>query len=324
MIQPAPAADPIRRKIEALSAQLSLPTVRKALGILEGEHPSGKRGNGYDYDGVRSYEPGDEARLIDWASSARMGRPMVSEHERLATSRAWLLLDTGRQMRSTTPSGESAASVAANALRMFASLSLKRSDEVSLITADDQSITRRPVQADFASFEQALDRALETPWPYERNIDALLTYALRIPDRHALIILATDETAIGSEQLPSIRRLAQTHPLTLISVACLNPFDASNDMRRVLDGTTGKQVPAFLRGPQEANDLQTHRHYEALALKRDLTRTGSKLIQAGSSEGMFTQFVRLLSTSAIGTSSVGNSHLPVSEPAPSNLQGVLA
>ena len=40
--------DPVRRRIEALGSSLSLPTVRKAMGILEGEHPSGLRGNGYD------------------------------------------------------------------------------------------------------------------------------------------------------------------------------------------------------------------------------------------------------------------------------------
>ena len=32
--------DRIRRKIEALGNSLSLPTVRKALGVLEGEHAS--------------------------------------------------------------------------------------------------------------------------------------------------------------------------------------------------------------------------------------------------------------------------------------------
>ena len=40
------SADRIRRKIEALGNSLSLPTVRKALGVLEGEHASNRRGGG--------------------------------------------------------------------------------------------------------------------------------------------------------------------------------------------------------------------------------------------------------------------------------------
>ena len=42
MIDAIRSEDPIRSKIEALGTTLSLPTVRKALGILEGAHASDK------------------------------------------------------------------------------------------------------------------------------------------------------------------------------------------------------------------------------------------------------------------------------------------
>ena len=74
--------DRIRRKIEALGNSLSLPTVRKALGVLEGEHASNRRGGNDDPMDIRVYGPGDEARLIDWKASARLGRPMVVQHAR--------------------------------------------------------------------------------------------------------------------------------------------------------------------------------------------------------------------------------------------------
>ena len=90
------SSDSVRKKIEALGTQLSLPTVRKALGALEGEHASGRRGGSGDAMDVHAYEPGDESRLIDWKTSARQGRPMVVERERLSTSRVWLLMDVGR------------------------------------------------------------------------------------------------------------------------------------------------------------------------------------------------------------------------------------
>lgn len=73
------SSDSVRKKIEALGTQLSLPTVRKALGALEGEHASGRRGGSGDAMDVHAYEPGDESRLIDWKTSARQGRPMVVE-----------------------------------------------------------------------------------------------------------------------------------------------------------------------------------------------------------------------------------------------------
>ena len=98
MIDAIRSEDPIRSKIEALGTTLSLPTVRKALGVLEGAHASDKRFGADDVMDIRIYEPGDEAKRIDWKTSARVGRPMVVQRERPSTSRAWLLLDVGQEM----------------------------------------------------------------------------------------------------------------------------------------------------------------------------------------------------------------------------------
>ena len=97
MIDAIRSEDPIRSKIEALGTTLSLPTVRKALGVLEGTHASDKRFGADDVMDIRIYEPGDEAKRIDWKTSARVGRPMVVQRERPSTSRAWLLLDVGQE-----------------------------------------------------------------------------------------------------------------------------------------------------------------------------------------------------------------------------------
>lgn len=144
MIDQIRSDDPIRRKIETLGATLSLPTVRKALGILEGAHASNKRFGADDVVDIHAYEPGDEAKRIDWKTSARAGRPMVVQRERPSTSKAWLLLDVGQEMTAACPSSEQAYQVAANALCMFAALSLRRGDEVSMVFGDSASITRVP------------------------------------------------------------------------------------------------------------------------------------------------------------------------------------
>ena len=265
----------VRKKIEALGTQMSLPTVRKALGVLEGEHASGRRGGGGDVMDMRAYEPGDESRLIDWKTSARQGRPMVVQRERLSTSRVWLLMDVGR---------------------MFAALSMRRADDISLVFGDESSITRIPFNGGFAQFERTLDTALRRNWNHGRNIDALLEYARRIKDHEALIVLATDEHAMAERHIIQFRRIARTHPVVLIDVATLNPFlPVSHGHRAPLDGTTGRRVPAFLRSRKSANEVSTHREYMAAALEQELTRAGSHMIRATSSEAMFDRFVTLVS-----------------------------
>lgn len=289
------SSDSVRKKIEALGTQLSLPTVRKALGALEGEHASGRRGGSGDAMDVHAYEPGDESRLIDWKTSARQGRPMVVERERLSTSRVWLLMDVGLEMTGVCPSGERAWQVAANALRMFAALSLRRSDDISLVFGDESSITRVPFNGGFAQFERTLDKALDRDWDHHRNIDALAEYARRIKDREALIVLATDEHAMEERHITTIRRITRTHPMVLIDVATMNPFKAVSSRHAPTDGLSARRVPAFLRNAKAAAEVDTHRAYMAAALEQELTRAGSHIIRSASSESMFDRFVALVS-----------------------------
>lgn len=288
--------DPIRRKIEALGHKLSLPTVSRALGVLEGEHASRRRGGGDEFMDIRLWQPGDEARLIDWRTSARNGRPMVIDKERPATSCVWMLMDVGREMTGSCTNGERAWQVAANALRMFATLSLRRSDDISLILADAASITRIPFNGGFARFEHTLDQALERRWDQPRNIDALLDYAQRIRDRSALLVLATDETALRESHVQAIRLLAQMHPLVVVDVSVANPFALKATGASVIDAPGRRGVPAFMARSKAADEVATHREYLAAALQRELARCGSTMIRSDSSEGMFDAFVALVST----------------------------
>ena len=267
--------DRIRRKIEALGNSLSLPTVRKALGVLEGEHASNRRGGNDDPMDIRVYGPGDEARLIDWKASARLGRPMVVQHARQATSQVWLLCDVGEEMTGGCASG----------------------DDVSLVFADAHSITRMPFNGGFAQFERTLDDALRRDWSYGRNIDALLDYARRIRDRQALIVLATDELALRKRHIDVIGAIAATHPVVLITVATANPFDPSEAAREWYDGKSGRRIPALLRNAKAAEEVALHRRYVCAALEHELAKRGSRMIRAASSDMMFDAFVRLVSRS---------------------------
>lgn len=217
---------------------------------------------------------------------------MIAQRERLSSTRVYLLLDAGVEMTEVCPSDEMAYRIAANALCMFAALSLRRSDEVSLVFGDSSNITRVPFHGGLAQFEHTLDKALDRNWLFPRNIDALLDYAAHIRDREALIVLATDDHALDDTHMRAIRRITQTHPLVLINVGTVNPF--SNDPipsmphAPLVDGATGRRIPAFLRNTKAAQELDTHRAYLLQALDRELSRCGSRMIHASSSEGCST------------------------------------
>ena len=179
---------------------------------------------------------------------------------------------------------------------MFAALSLRRGDEVSIVFGDSGSITRVPFNGGLTQFEQTLDNALQRDWNKPRNIDALLEYARRIRDRDALVVIATDEHALKERHVESIRRIARTHPMVLIDVATINPFDNSH-ARDVFDAGSDRRIPAFLRTGKTAQEVRTHREYLSASIRHELNRCGSTVIRADSSERMFREFVRMVSVS---------------------------
>ncbi|MDF7640995.1 DUF58 domain-containing protein [Bifidobacterium sp. ESL0784] len=296
------ASRKVRGKIETLSSTLTLPTVRRALGVLEGEHSSTRLGGNNDPMSTRDYTFEDEARLIDWKASAKQGHPMVIDRERLVTSRVHLLIDNGLEMEGRTSSGETAREVACNAMCMFAALSARRHDRISLVFADSLNIIRKPFKGGLAQFEQAIDNAVgggQTLSP--RNFEALLAYARTLNDKGSLVVIATDEHALSGDHLHSLRLIAAMHPLMLIDVATLNPF-RKVPFGQITDGLDGRRIPAFLIDQQSANSVDTHRRYLTAQLQEHLKASGATLIRTTSSEDMFSQFIHLVSVTLKQTS----------------------
>ena len=72
---------------------LSLHGRRSALAPLQGGHRSALRGRGLEFEEVRPYVAGDDARNIDWRVTARRGRPHTKLFREERERPVWLLAD---------------------------------------------------------------------------------------------------------------------------------------------------------------------------------------------------------------------------------------
>jgi uncharacterized protein (DUF58 family) len=70
---------------------------KRTLAVL-GVKPARRPGEGIEFETLREYVPGDDPRRLDWAATARRGRPItrVFQHER--NHSVWIALDTSRLM----------------------------------------------------------------------------------------------------------------------------------------------------------------------------------------------------------------------------------
>ncbi|MDR3419245.1 MAG: DUF58 domain-containing protein [Nevskia sp.] len=72
---------------------LDLHAHRPGLARLQGAHRSAQRGRGLEFEEVRLYAPGDDARSIDWRVTARRGRPHTKMFREDRERPVWLLAD---------------------------------------------------------------------------------------------------------------------------------------------------------------------------------------------------------------------------------------
>ena len=115
-----------------------------------------------------------------------------------------------------------------------------------------------------------------------------------------MLVIATDQSALHVDLMPTIRQLATTHPLNFIGVETMNPLRQQPPMGSVTDAPSGRRIPAFLRTANGTQAVDLHRRYQIEAFSRELARIGASLIRADSSTAMFNRFIHLLSAGRPG------------------------
>ena len=222
-------------RIERLRAALSLPTLRRATGLLDGRHKSVFVGRGQDFDDMSFYRPGDDISDIDWKSSARLGQPVIKRYQRESMMPMVLAVDTGRTMAAMTPSGEDKRDLALGVAEVFAYLARMRGDSVALVAGDAGRMISRPARSGAKHVEtllallartfEDLDAPVEgAPGVFElapgappSSLPRLMERVSTWHRRRSLVILITDTAHPGPDAATWLRRLSIQH-LSLIHI----------------------------------------------------------------------------------------------------------
>lgn len=295
------SAKKIRRKIEELDNRLNLPVAKKSLGVFEGEHPSNHNfGNG-DLVDIHSWQPGDEARMMNWKASARLGEPMVSSRERNCSSKTWILVDSSVNMNASCSYNglnEYLYEAASNSACFFASLSIKRNDSLNCVLFDGNDIIKIPSSRNLPDFERNLDKNIYKTRKKLRDTNTIINFANSINQSRGLIVIITDEYAISSKHFDDLQKISRLHSLIVVTICPINPFN-SYKVTPIIDGTTMREIPAFLKDDSCAKEVNTHRAFVNNALHEILNNTGSSLIRGSSSEQIFHSSTKFISKATL-------------------------
>jgi uncharacterized protein (DUF58 family) len=272
------------RVLPAFPSRRYLPEKLAKLRILDGRTAARVRGQGTEFDSLRDYVEGDDARSIDWRATARRSAVVVRTWRPERDRRIVLVLDTGR----TSAARIGAAprlDAALDAALLLGTLASRAGDKVDLIAVDDRPrLLTRGSSESHGSDGHALAGLLESmAGLHARLVETdgrrLVAEVLRRVRQRALIVLFTtlDEAAITEGLLPVLPSLTRKHVVMLASVTdpqVLAMLGRSDDARS--DDARSDDARSAYDAAAAERTLAAHRRVTALLRRLDV-----EVVEAG-------------------------------------------
>ena len=276
---------------------MSITAYRKARSALEGEYASVFKGRSMDFDDLREYIPGDDVKDIEWRSTARSGQVRIKRYVAIRKHNIMLVVDTGRSMAATAPSGECKRDIAVMAAGVIASVAEKHGDLVALTAGNSQEVYHLPLKGSRPHVERVLQyinthTTLEAP---VSNLTGLLDYVRRTIRRRMLLVVISDNLQFATAQEQLLRRLAAQHELLFIAIDDLDP---SNDLwkeRGLYDVDLPTSLPSFIRRQKKvetAYQVLVHREWQKSNRTLEHIRVSS--VRIDREAAVINQIIRLL------------------------------
>ena len=238
-----------------------------------------QRGRGREFESLREYRESDEWRDLCWTATARRGK-LISRSYRVERSQnVWLVLDTGRLLR-TRVLGLSKLDYSAAAALSLAQVAQYSGDRVAMLAYGRRIQQRLPagrgsvhVRALLERLSQVRGEELEAD--HQRAAEMLLS----LQKQRSLVVWLTDlsETATTPEVIESASRLARRH-LVLFTVIGQPELRAALNERPANAREMFRYVAAQEVVHRRDVLLRTLRQQGVLTLEVDPTRLSSAVV----------------------------------------------
>jgi uncharacterized protein (DUF58 family) len=208
------------RVLPAFPSRKRLPEKLARLQLLDGRTAARVRGQGTEFDSLRDYVEGDDARSIDWRATARRSSVVVRTWRPERDRRVLLVLDTGRTSAARVGDG-TRLDVAIDAALLLGALAAKAGDQLSVMASDDRPHVLTGESADNALPGLLRSMAGLQPRLVETDARAMAAAVLRRAPHRSLVVLFTslDESVIHEGLLPVLPSLTARHVVVVASVA---------------------------------------------------------------------------------------------------------
>jgi uncharacterized protein (DUF58 family) len=203
---------------ESTLRQLEVRITRNLDGLLHGDHTTVARGTGMEAGDAREYQPGDDARRIDWPLTARTHVTQVRDTIAERELEVWLIVDGTASLDFGTARCEK-RDLAVAAAGSFALLSARRGNRLAAVVFDGDGATTVPPRtgrdAAMALLHNLHHRTRSAPG--RGSLAAALRRTRATVRRRGLVVVISD--LLDDDGWPNeLRLLAVRHQVIVVEV----------------------------------------------------------------------------------------------------------
>ncbi|MGH2391062.1 MAG: DUF58 domain-containing protein [Chloroflexota bacterium] len=230
--------------------RIRLETGRSFTAWLAGEHVGRRKMQALEFEDYRGYVPGDDFRLIDWNSYARLGELFVKTSLTDETVSVFLLVDCSKSMDWGTPNKLRYAERLAGAL---GALALMHGDRVQVVgLGNGQALSGTPLHG--PGDLTALSANLEAlPVFGDTDLHGGIAAFQQTAEPHGVVVLLSD-LLVSLEQIETLDFL-ELEGRTLVVIHIVDPNEAVPNLQGAVelrDSETGAvtrlSISAAVRG----------------------------------------------------------------------------
>ncbi len=178
------------------------------------------RGGGTEFEQLREWTPDDETRRLDWAATARSGKPIVRTYRAERNQTVLVLLDNGR-VQAGQVAGVPRVEHAMDAVLLLTYLATKLGDRCGLVAYDAAVRAVVPPSQRSAQLARVSEALYDLqPALVESDHRGAFTEALVRFRRRAMFVVLTElnEQSVGETLLPALPLLLRRHLVVVGSV----------------------------------------------------------------------------------------------------------
>lgn len=239
---------------------------------LAGKYHTAFKGQGMEFSEVRSYQPGDDIRAIDWNVTARSGEPFVKKFIEERELTVMLLVDmSGSQEYGSQ--AKSKRNLAAELTALFAFSAIRNQDKVGCLIFTDQIELFIPPKKGRKHVLRLVREILAfQPTGVATDIAGALRYFSKVLKRKAVVLLISDFMAPDYQK--PLAHVASRHDLIAISLRDAREIEPpKGGLFTLEDGETGAEYIVDF-GSKKVRDAYRQRAAQRFeALSKQLVRS---------------------------------------------------